>query len=388
MLQAKTKDGTLITPAKLSRQQLERYRSENFYCPVCDERVILKAGQQVIPHFAHFSHKVCPTSSGGEGPYHEQGKLILYEWLSKQNLKVQLEAYIPDIKQQPDLLVTINRRKIAIEFQSSRISTKIIQQRNLGYLQANIQPIWILSARQFKQRSANVIHVDHFTQQFMHQFSKNYPLTLYYFCPLRQKFLLAQHIHLLSTVSAFAHLQYYPLREINFLDLFVVHSLNKFIFKRRWKQVKRDFRTRPRRRQYGRTFQWYQWLYSRHTNVQYLPSIVYLPVQAQVYMRQPLWEWQSRLCLDIIDRTPIGSPINLSFAQKYFHHALISPRFFPLIKQLQHPINEYFRRLQRLNYLSQKDKNTFVKIKDLKFHKHVEQAIAADQRLMDKFVNV
>src|SRR5690625_1073897 len=187
MLQAKTKDGELITPAKLSRQQLARKRSETFFCPVCEERVILKAGQQVIPHFAHVSNQICPTSSGGEGPYHEQGKLVLYEWLTKQNLEVQLEAYIPEIKQQPDLLITINQRKIAIEFQCSRISTKVIQQRNFGYMRANIQPIWILSARLFKQRTANVIHMDHFTKQFIHRFSKNYPLTIYYFCPFEHK---------------------------------------------------------------------------------------------------------------------------------------------------------------------------------------------------------
>lgn len=387
MLQAKTIDGRLITPAKLSRQQLSLHRSKQFFCPVCEERVILKAGLQVVPHFAHLSSQLCPSTTGGEGPYHEQGKLILYEWLTKQSLDVQLEAYLPEINQQPDLLITVNQKKIAIEFQCSRIPTEIIRQRNLGYLRANIQPIWILSARLFKQRTAHVIHMDHFTRQFIQQFSKNYPLTIYYFCPLKQSLLTAQHVYLLSTSSAFAQLQYKSLKRTNFLGLFNVQPLNTTAFIRRWQQVKKDFRTRPRNRHYGRTFKWYDWLYKRQTHVQYLPSVIYLPVQAQIYMRSPLWEWQSRLCLDILNRTSTGSLISLSFVKKYFNHSLIPSRLFPLINQLPHPIDEYFNRLQLLNLLHQKDPNTFVKIKELKFHTHVEQAIVADQRIIENLVD-
>src|SRR5699024_4561598 len=88
----------------------------------------------------------CDIKKRGEGEYHYKGKLLLYEWLKSQQKDVKLEAYIPEIKQRPDLLLTVKNKQIAIEFQCATIDPQIIFQRNKGYRRANIIPILILGA--------------------------------------------------------------------------------------------------------------------------------------------------------------------------------------------------------------------------------------------------
>src|SRR5699024_1295962 len=100
MLQAKTQDGKLLTLASHTKAEILQWRTKtSFFCPVCQNKVILKAGNKVIPHFAHHGKSGCPAREGGEGAYHEKGKLMLYQWLKYQGINVRLEVFLSDIKQ-------------------------------------------------------------------------------------------------------------------------------------------------------------------------------------------------------------------------------------------------------------------------------------------------
>src|SRR5690625_1757035 len=172
MLQAQSKDGKFITLANLKKSEIEFHRKvSKFFCPTCKQPVMIKSGSKTIPHFAHYPNTNCPANTYGEGPYHKKGKLLLYRWLKKQKLNVSLEKYIPKINQQPDLFLTINEKKIAIEYQCSKISAQEILTRNRGYLNAGIQPIWILGANLFRRKTAYHLRLDQFTLKFVHQFS-------------------------------------------------------------------------------------------------------------------------------------------------------------------------------------------------------------------------
>src|SRR5699024_5533603 len=111
----------------------------------------------------------CPANRGGEGPVHEKGKLLLYQWLKKHNVDVRLEHYLPNIQQQPDLFLQLNKQRIAIEYQCSKIPITQLQKRNKGYQNAGITPIWILGPNQFKRDRSNRLHVNSFILQCMHQ---------------------------------------------------------------------------------------------------------------------------------------------------------------------------------------------------------------------------
>src|SRR5690625_7938295 len=105
MLQARTSDHVFVTLAHLTTAEIDVHREQSlFYCPICHEPVMIKAGIKVIPHFAHHAKTNSPTYQGGAGPYHERRKLLLYDWLKAQQNNKQLEAYLKKIQNQHNLI--------------------------------------------------------------------------------------------------------------------------------------------------------------------------------------------------------------------------------------------------------------------------------------------
>ncbi|KPA09752.1 Competence-induced protein CoiA-like protein, partial [Candidatus Magnetomorum sp. HK-1] len=75
-----------------------RYRGQNnqLNCPVCDQPVLVKAGEVKQWHFAHRDTGSCPLRNESESVL--RGRIILYRWLSnKYPAKVSLEKTISDI---------------------------------------------------------------------------------------------------------------------------------------------------------------------------------------------------------------------------------------------------------------------------------------------------
>ena len=115
-------------------------QAQRFYCPVCRSDLILKVGQLKIPHFAHRASSLCESFSEPESPNHLQGKLLLYQFFKSKNHFVELEKFLPSIKQRADVLVD---NCLAVEYQCSAISPSKIIERTSGYRQLGIETIWI-----------------------------------------------------------------------------------------------------------------------------------------------------------------------------------------------------------------------------------------------------
>ncbi len=141
MLIAKSQKSELI----LASRQLEK--SAAYSCPSCHRAVYLKTGPVTRPHFAHFQKEACDVFSEGETEEHLEGKLQLREWLERQKVTVEMEAYLPELKQRPDLLVHLGEQKLAIEFQCSSIPIAKVVERTQGYLMAGYQVVWILGEK-------------------------------------------------------------------------------------------------------------------------------------------------------------------------------------------------------------------------------------------------
>lgn len=122
-------------------------RGKCYYCPACGERVILRQGKSKISHFAHFSNSRCIDNQEGETYEHLLGKQQIFEWALKNEWQPELEVYLPEIKQRADLLVTINGKKVAIEFQCSSLKVQRLKERNQGYSSLNYKFWWILGSR-------------------------------------------------------------------------------------------------------------------------------------------------------------------------------------------------------------------------------------------------
>lgn len=137
MLLAKDSDGKWIHALNANKQQ-------TYYCPDCQEIVMLKCGKKVHPHFAHYATCQRSLLSENETIEHLQGKQMIYDMCCACQLVAHLEMYLPDLKQRPDIFITYGTRQIAVEFQCSRLAMEVMQQRTKGYQQAGIEVIWIL----------------------------------------------------------------------------------------------------------------------------------------------------------------------------------------------------------------------------------------------------
>ncbi|WP_087973296.1 competence protein CoiA [Oceanobacillus rekensis] len=386
MLQAINKNGTYTTLATMEREAIIKLRigGEKFYCPVCESPVIIKAGNQMIAHFAHKTSTNCPSREGGEGIYHEQGKLILYQWLMRHNIDVRLEAYIQEIKQRPDILLTISDKKIAIEYQCARIPVDEIRKRNKGYKAAGIFPIWIIGANQFKRYNATSFKLDQFTRQFIHQYSSDTPQVLYYFDPHTFQMATIYDVFITKSSKAIGKINITSINQMNFTDLFQFTNFSSQEKLNLWVKEKRHFRLKPGNNFYGDEFTWRKWLYYKGTHPQNLPSVIYLPVSSQHQMQTPLWNWQSKLCLEIIHPLPIETTFSIESCKHLLKTRILSNSAFPLIVSSTDPIEQYFNILEQLSYIHTISPGIYQKKKQFDFYKNVEEAINGDNNLLQQ----
>ncbi|OJF96481.1 competence protein CoiA [Alkalibacterium sp. 20] len=128
------------------------------FCPSCKEEVIFKNGSIYQSHFSHKNNSDCQTFSEGETPEHMEGKLLLYNWFKKEKIEVQLEAFLPALKQRPDLLVNYKGTNIAIEYQCSTITKEKIISRTRGYKNNGYYVFWILGHKLKVSEKVNTKH--------------------------------------------------------------------------------------------------------------------------------------------------------------------------------------------------------------------------------------
>jgi competence protein CoiA len=115
-----------------------------FFCPVCEEEVILKKGSLVIHHFAHYPEASCSYGTG-ESEQHRQAKYEIYEALrvhpSVSYLKV--ERYLKEVR--PDVsFLWQGKWRVAIEMQISAIFPDEIAYRTRCYANKNIWVLWTI----------------------------------------------------------------------------------------------------------------------------------------------------------------------------------------------------------------------------------------------------
>ncbi|HEM2815413.1 TPA: competence protein CoiA [Streptococcus suis] len=112
----------------------------SFTCPGCGGQVRYKSGKVLRSHFAHVTLRDCTYFSENESAQHLSLKSSLYKWLQGQE-EVELEAYLPAIKQVADLLVN---QQLALEVQCSSLPISRLQLRTQAYHEAGFQVLWLL----------------------------------------------------------------------------------------------------------------------------------------------------------------------------------------------------------------------------------------------------
>jgi competence CoiA-like predicted nuclease len=146
------------------KDKLKKYSQKGLLkCPVCSEELIYRHGEIRIPHFAHKISSDCNFGQGEpETEEHSLGKKYLYKWLKKQFLiaDVELEYWMPEIKQRPDLwFKDVNGQEYCIEFQCSPTTLGHIRDKNQLYELNNVTSIWIFGTQRIPNKTVIFEHL-------------------------------------------------------------------------------------------------------------------------------------------------------------------------------------------------------------------------------------
>lgn len=381
MLQALSERGDLVIASTLTYKEASRLRKGSFYCPECKEKVIVRAGPKVTPHFAHLPESSCTFGKRGESNYHKRAKLLLFNWLQKQSFRnIYLERHLPQINQRPDILLETNKGKVAVEFQSATITPTEITKRNQGYASENIFPLWILGKNQLRKSHPHnhSYQLNSFKQYFIKQYRKNSPTSLIYFCPINYQFTILNDFYFYRMNKALAIRTNLPMNKCYLPQLFAEHYLPNRTLLHHWNREKERLRLTSFR-VHGKEYQFRKWLYEKQLHVEQLPSVIHLPIRSQYKMKAPLWHWQSKLVINLLHPLPIGATVTSKQCQQEIKEYVNKQ----MLTNSDTIINEYFSYLIQTRLFKQIGKKEWKKTRHFRFHRYIEESLRADHLLIN-----
>ncbi|WP_394218605.1 competence protein CoiA [Halobacillus trueperi] len=378
MLYALDTNGELQSLYQLRQAEINQARKTPYFCPVCHEMLQIRSGPRTVPHFSHFPKSNCTEKKGGETLEHDRGKWRLFTWLKNQGYDVQLEHYLPEIRQRPDLFLMVNEKKIAIEYQCASISKREINKRTSSYRDAGIFPLWILGAKHLPSSISNHCSLSDFTRTFLYYLNDDYHL--YFFHASKNTICVLSNAKSAGGRRVFANRFSTTITNLSFSQLFssISCSLIEDHFIKEVERLWYKNRTVYQSQVSSEERQYRQYLYLRGYHFSLIPSICYLPVPGQVQAGMRPYIWQTRLFLDHFFHLPIGSFIEFPFL-----NLPSTPNGY-----VPHLSQQYLDLLTQLNIIEKTGKNNYIKSKQVPFHKRVEDALEDDRRTLEQLKNL
>lgn len=271
-----------------------------FFCPQCKQPVQFKIGSVKIPHFSHLSNNDCDLRfSEGESEAHLLGKQQLYELFQSLQLNVELESYLPFIKQRPDLLVKTSKdNTFAIEFQCSTISKEKYLYRSKGYLDNNIIPIWIPYTPEVKYFESGItkISLNEQLRQFIQTTKTQLFLITYH--PYKKQFVYFSNLLHVKDNRYITRVQTLDLNQQLF-PFYLPKKLTKLEFKQYFKtyvDTKKQFlKYRLHFSRKGVNDLFLRSLYELRLTLSSLPNFIGVPLRGNESMKGFAVEWQAAL---------------------------------------------------------------------------------------------
>lgn len=363
--------------------QAKHLRSiHHFYCPICSEQVILKAGEIRIPHFAHRKNSDCHSGfSEPESYEHLQGKQQLNEYFLEQGFEVSLEHYLPKLKQRPDLLISKNGLQYAVEYQCSPISRSILQKRTDGYVRAGIRPFWIVGGLPYQKNKNHHFELAEFHFSMATR-NREGPLSILSYHSLHKTVHLLSNIIPISSRKVFARLQTAPLNTLQFPLIFQKTNLNWS--GTQWLSEKQKWLENKVR--YGNIVNdsFLKAVYLSGHNPFLLPFVCGIPVAYMECIQNHPVEWQFFVWIDCLEKLEVGHRVSLKYAEQKIKARIergdIVLRTFPLSSDIswKEALQHYFYNLAQLQYFIVED-NLFKVNKKIAVPNHTEEALKAEE---------
>lgn len=323
----------------------ERLKGKTFYCPVCHEPLILKKGTKRKHHFAHYQKTTCDHTYG-ESLYHYYGKKRLYS-LFHTFYPCQLEPYVRDIDQSPDLLLEMNHHFLAIEYQCANLQKEIWTKRTNGFKKLGYIPFWILGGNRMKRLTSHTIRL-HQLEWLALRRKHESPYLLYY-CPITRLFCFVSSISPFYESTCLASFTYIKEHHFTFHLLHQHYESNNSSYFKEWLRLKRNWRLKPvlfKSRDWFYVLQKYQ---LSSLTLQYTPSFCGIPLSTNLYIETPPIIWQSWIFIEFLYRKRIDI---------WYEKETIVCAFFSLVNQsiFQVRFQKEKSRLAIINYLNYLEK--------------------------------
>ncbi|WML43389.1 competence protein CoiA family protein [Neobacillus sp. PS3-40] len=372
MLTAKTKTGKkLCLGYKYKKETLLYLRSkEEFFCPVCEEKVSLKIGDKKIYHFAHQKGGSCREFYENETEYHMKGKLQLYQWLKGQNIAAELEYFDKEIQQRPDILFLYNGNKFAVEFQCSSIPEQLFTKRTENYLKHGYTPLWILGGNHYKKKDNETVSITNFQYLFLRK-TKDGQFFLPYYFPDKKHFHLLYSIFPFSMKNAFGQTLSLSLDKLTISSI-LDPKVNIKLSDQAWRKKLEVYQLHwsaypsPGKKYFLRT------LYNLRMNLFLMPPEIGLPILHSWLIQTPAFIWQAYLYIDIFRKKNIGDFITIEEIERSFTNRInkgqIQTRGFPQISIIRpfQAVMEYVFILEKHGVLDCKGGRSFLVRRNIK----------------------
>lgn len=383
MLVAKDQYGNEVVAFNKSMEELDFIRHQPLFCPECHGKVILKAGQIMTPHFAHLSQSNC--NHHGESEEHLSGKIQLFNWFKQLGYNVTLEQTLSSINQRVDLLVKVNHKLIAIEYQCAPISHSQLLKRTEGLYSLGIKPFWIFGSRYLKLTGENKLRLSSILRAAINIYDYKRTLKLFFYNSKQQLMSVASDFYLIKDKSI-CHLQTYKLKTIRWSDLAKAKLVNRQFLYKEWQKEKLKFRSGQRVYQTNHDKILMQRLYQLHLHPQNLPSVIHIPIQNDHMFLTPSYIWQTEIVIFIIHPMKVGEYIYWDEIIKRLKAFLTN--FITVCYQSlnNHPVYQFLLTLEKLGFIRRKSINIFIKMKEFSFHKTLDDAIKEDRRILHKIL--
>lgn len=383
MLTAKNKSGAYVSLHNISTKEKlwEMRQGDSFYCPCCEKEVIIKAGKIKIPHFAHIRNGSCHASSEPESDYHLRGKRKLYHWLKSKQYPAFLEAYLPEIRQRADILVIVNSKKYAIEFQCSSIPEEDFISRTTSYRAQGIIPIWILAERNIKKIKSNEFSLRHFDWLFLTDCLD--PPSILSYCPYKDQMTTLEKILPFSPRTIFAYQSHKKLSTASFQTLFHAPS-RKLPYLSPWREKRKTWSFQSTRTAKV-TDSFFHFLYVNQLTPSTLPPEVGIPVAGMHLIQTGAVQWQSYVFIDVFLRKEAGQDMSMDECIRSFKNRIrsgdIRLRTLPLIgtKDFLQPLWSYVSFFKKTGYIEEYKTGYFKIMKKVKIAKNYDQWLESEK---------
>lgn len=328
-------------------------------------------------HFAHKKVDSCLAFYEAESMYHRHGKELLYRWFKRQNFHVDIEHYLPQIQQRPDIFIERAGRKIAIEYQCANLSIEQLYKRTYLYWRAGIQVIWIIGGNQLKKQSAYWMKFSSLMAFSLQSYPQPF---LIFFCSKQKSFMKCAFLTSFSTSVSFSHTIYLPTETTTFELLFSPVPFQKEILDREWKQRKDYFRKNALPIWNYNYKSLLRLLYQFKCTPASFPSEVGVPLPSGFAFQTNPFIWQAFLYMKCIGELAVGECISLqyvcSYVKKYTKRRML-PYFSKHIWKVA--VTEYMTFLCYTGVLRKVETYKYRKIRGIVMLKTEEEVMKYDE---------